>query len=130
MDKLTRYRGAVKKCILDWHAYVSRATPKLSDADCLIDEERDNYMLTFTGWHDGKRDRTDYLFIRIRDGKVWIEEDQSDDPVAEELLRLGVPMEDIVLGSLPPGTRYLSGYGVRGPFAAPQMEPSGSPSAA
>ena len=72
----------------------------------------------------------DYIFVRIRDGKVWIEEDQSDDPVAEELLRLGVPMEDIVLGWLPPETRHLSGYGVRGPFAAPVMEHAGSPSAA
>lgn len=131
MDKLTRYRAAVKKCMLDWHAYVCRAEPKNgTEADCLIDEQRDNYMLTFTGWHGRTRTREDYIFVRIRDGKVWVEEDRSDDPVAEELMRLGVPMEDIVLGLLPPESRHLSGYGVRGPFAAPAGDQPGSPSAA
>ena len=119
MDKLTRYRGAVRHCLLDWYAYLNRATPRLDDIDCLIDEERDNYMITFTGWRDGKRHRQDYIFVRIREGKIWVEEDRSDDPVAEELLRLGVPMEDIVLGLLPPDVRHHSGYGVRGPFAPP-----------
>ncbi|HEX4614200.1 MAG TPA: element excision factor XisI family protein [Urbifossiella sp.] len=35
------------------------------------------------------------FFLRVRGGKVWVEEDHTDRPIAEELLRLGVPMEDI-----------------------------------
>ena len=121
MDKLTRYRGAVKKCLLDWYEYLGRATPKYgSEVDCLIDDTRDNYMLAYSGWYENKRQRKDFIYLRIRDGKIWIENDESDDPVAEELLRLGVPMEDIVLAFCPPETRYESGFGVRGPFAAPE----------
>ena len=51
----------------------SRGTPRYgADVDCLIDETRDNYMVTFTGWHENKRERMDYFFVRIRDGKIWM----------------------------------------------------------
>jgi hypothetical protein len=113
MDKLTRYREAVKSTLLDWYAYVSRATPKNgTDAECAFDDERGNYMLIFVGWHDGKRKQSIYIFVRIKDGKVWIEEDWTDRGIADELLRAGIPKEDIVLAFHSPEMRHLTEFAV------------------
>jgi hypothetical protein len=113
VDKLTQYREAVKSTLLAWHAYVSRATPKNgTDAECVFDDERGNYMLVFVGWHDGKRKQSVYIFVRIKDGKVWIEEDWTDRGIADELVRAGVPKEDIVLAFQPPELRHLTEFAV------------------
>jgi len=113
MDKLTRYRAAVKTCLLDRFAYLDRAGPKNGvETECVFDEPRDNYMVVHTGWHAGSWQRSVYIFVRIRGGKVWIEEDMSDDPVADELVRAGVPKEDIVLAFQPPELRHLNDFAV------------------
>jgi hypothetical protein len=113
MDKLNRYREAVKACLLDWYAYVSRATPKNgTDPECLFDDERGNYMLVFVGWHEGKRKQSVYIFVRIKDGKIWIEEDWTQDGIADELVRAGIPKSDIVLAFHAPEERHLGEFAV------------------
>lgn len=37
------------------------------------------------------------VYVRIRDSKFWIEEDWTEDGIATDLVRAGVPKEDIVL---------------------------------
>ena len=37
------------------------------------------------------------VYVRIRDEKFWIEEDCTEEGLATELVRAGVPKEDIVL---------------------------------
>lgn len=118
MDQLTRYRGAVTAALTDWLDYLRRGhRGTAQEVDAVLDTERDNYLLTITGWDGGQRVREDVFYLRIRDGKIWVEEDNTDRPIADQLLRLGVPMEDIVLGFHPPDVRHRTGYGVRGPFA-------------
>jgi hypothetical protein len=79
-------------------------------AECAFDEERDQYLVILTGWHNRERVRTDYLHVRIRDGKVWIEEDNTEEGIATELVRVGVPREDIVLAFHPPELRHLTEF--------------------
>ena len=81
MDRLTQYQNAVKACLLDWHEYVSRATPKNgTEAECLFDDTRGNYMLVFVGWHEGTRKQSVSIFVRIKNGKIWIEDDWTVSP--------------------------------------------------
>jgi len=67
-------------------------------------------MITNTGWHNGERVRDVFIHIRIRKDKIWIEEDGTEDGTATELLRLGVPREDIVLAFHPPQLRHLTEF--------------------
>lgn len=110
MDRLTRNREAVRAALLDWHQYISRGRRDGIDAECVFDEPRDNYLITYVGWHNGKRMLSGSVFIRIRDGKVWVEEDWSKHGIVEELERRGVPREDIVLAFHPPELRHLTDY--------------------
>ena len=111
MDKLTRYREAVKACLLDWYAYIRRGGPQNGvEPECVFDEARDNYLITFTGWHNNRRHRSDYIFVRIRNDKIWVEEDWTEEGIANELVRAGVPKEDIVLAFHPPELRHLTEF--------------------
>jgi hypothetical protein len=49
------------------------------------------------GWQNGERVSGMTAYVRIRDGKFWVEEDWTEDGIANDLVREGVPKEDIVL---------------------------------
>jgi XisI protein len=48
----------------------------------------------------------------IKDGKIWIQRNTTEADLAQELVEMGVPKEDIVLGLQPPYKRPYTGYGV------------------
>jgi hypothetical protein len=70
------------------------------------------FLLQRIGWHAGKRVNNTVILARVRDGKVWIEDDNTDLCFADELVRAGVPKEDIVLGFQPPERRHLTEFAV------------------
>jgi hypothetical protein len=45
-------------------------------------------------------------------GKIWIQRNMTEADLAQELVEMGVPKEDIVLGLHPHYKRPLTGYGV------------------
>ncbi len=77
----------------------------------IIDPKGNHYQLIRLGW----RNEDDYVHycvfhIDIIDGKVWIQENQTDILIAEQLVELGIDKQDIVLGVLPPQLRKDSEY--------------------
>ncbi len=105
MDKLTKYRNLVKRILTE---YVELSKSQLNagvETILIIDDERGNYMWLKLGWENGKRVKHLTVYVRLRDGKVWIEEDLTEDGIATDLVREGVPKEDIVLAFHDPETR-------------------------
>ncbi len=45
------------------------------------------------------------VYIRLRDGKLWIEEDWTEDGIATDFVAAGIPKEDIVLAFHEPTMR-------------------------
>jgi hypothetical protein len=52
------------------------------------------------------------MHIDIIDGQVWIQANNTDRLIAEELVAAGIPPEAIVLGLQPPEVRRYTAYGV------------------
>lgn len=46
------------------------------------------------------------------DGKIWIQRDGTEEGIAADLERAGIPKEHIVLGFRPPELRPYTGYAV------------------
>ncbi len=46
----------------------------------------------------------------LKDGKIWIEEDRTEDGIATDLLQAGVSCEDIVLAFHPPRLRQFTEF--------------------
>ena len=78
----------------------------------LENDTRDVFVLIRLGWHERSRVNNIVIFARIRDSKVWIEQDNTDLCFADELLHAGIPGEDIVLAFQPPEYRHLTEFAV------------------
>jgi hypothetical protein len=64
------------------------------------------------GWDNGRRIYGCIMHFDIIDEKIWIQYNGTEVGVAEELLALGVPKEDIVLGYHSPYMRQFTEYAV------------------
>ena len=110
MDQLARYRQIARSVVEEY----ARHKPSHGDIDSypVIDAERDHYLAVHAGWDGVHRIQGAFVHLDIIDGKIWVQYDGTNRPVARELVAAGVPKEDIVLGEKPPEVRPLTGYGV------------------
>ena len=69
-------------------------------------------MLFVIGWSVQGRVRGATLYVRLRNGKFWVEEDWTEDGIATELVEAGVPKEDIVLAFHHPDRRSYTEFAV------------------
>ena len=62
------------------------------------------------GWRNQRRIYGPVLHLDIMDNKIWIQQDGTEVAIANEIVELGVPKQDIVLGFAPPNLRELSEF--------------------
>ena len=114
MDRTSNWRTLIKQLFQQSPYYVHGAVhstqPCDSEAVCIIDETHDHYMLMDVGWEDIKHVERIILHVRIKNGKIWIEDDWTKDGFANELLKAGVSHDDIVLGFQHPSMRPLTDF--------------------
>ena len=102
MDKLEKYRNVIKKILTEY--YETTNTQVVKDAGVEVsdrlafDETRDQYLWFRFGWDDKKQIQYIIIYLCIKNGKVWVEEDATNLCVVDDLLSAGIPQADIVLG--------------------------------
>ncbi len=52
------------------------------------------------------------LHVDIKDGKIWVQHDGTEDAIADQLVALGVPKQDIVLAYHAPHVRQYTEFAV------------------
>jgi hypothetical protein len=107
MEKLTDYRRLTEHLFEEYERFASATCPGV-ELLLIFDETRDHYLLLHLGWSQGRRVHDLTLYVRLRHGKVWIEEDWTEDGIASKFLKGGVPKEDIILAYHPPEMRWLT----------------------
>ncbi len=110
MDKTRQYRSLLKILLAEYQSLYSRAYGMDVETSIVADEEHDYYFLVQVGWERGKRIRHNVGYVRLRNGKFWIEEDRTEDGIVTDLLAKGVPNDDIVLAFNPPEMRQLTEF--------------------
>ena len=112
MDRVADH-GETVRAVLERVAGWIRRLPK-PDVETVLAEgtQHDLFLLNRLGWHDGVRVDNTVALVRVKAGKVWIEEDWTDLTIADELVKAGVPKEDIVLAFHPPELRHLTEFAV------------------
>jgi hypothetical protein len=105
MDKSVTYRNLIARILTGYVGLAQRQAGSTVEPTLIMDEERGHYMWLKLGWENGKRVRYISVYVRIRHDKFWIEEDWTEDGIATDLVREGVPKEDIVLAFYDPETR-------------------------
>lgn len=110
MDKLVSYRHYIQQLLEEY----SQHRPSYGDIQLeqVVDPIRDHYQLLTVGWHNRQRIHGCILHIDIHNGKVWIQQDGTEDGIANRLVELGVPKHDIVLGFQSPFKRRYTEFAV------------------
>ena len=112
MDKLVNYREVIKKLLTDHDDFANRSSKKKYQTCLIFDENHDHYLWMSIDWVNKKRINNTHVHIRLKNEKIYIEEDWTEEGIATELLREGVPKEDIVLAFHDPETRKLTEFAV------------------
>lgn len=112
MDKLENYRRLIKDYI-NYHVEISRRQPTLGVEDVAVfDDERGHYQWLSVGWENGERAFYTHLYVRLNNGKIYIEEDLTEYGIGNDLVEKGVPKKDIVLAFQEPEIRELTEFAV------------------
>jgi len=110
MDKLDSYRNAVKQ-VLTGHADIFMDVGEV-EAQLIFDETHDHYQLNYVGWRGYERVFGPVLHLDIKNGKVWLQYNGTEDAIAQRLVERGVPSSDIVLGFHSEFKRQFTQYAV------------------
>lgn len=114
MDKLESYRNAIKKILNQYYEMTLQPTHVFNDVEVsdrlAFDEIRDQYLWFRFGWDDKKQVQHIIIYLCIKNGKVWVEEDATNLCVVDDLLAAGISKNDIVLGFHHPSKRTLTEF--------------------
>jgi XisI protein len=117
VDKLAKYQVVVEQLI---RRYAAADQPQARadqsqvemETQLVIDTERGHYQWWNIGWRGFDRIYRCNVHLDIKDGKIWLQENWTEEDPAAALVLMGVPREDIVLGLQPPYKRPYTDYGV------------------
>ena len=114
MEKIEKYQNI----IIDFLEQQVEPYRKVAKAEVqeqvIFDKEHHHFQWLTIGW-DEQEEYRNYINIHFSiksNGKIWLMENNTDIRVAEELVKLGVPRQDIVLGFQPPSVRPMTDYAV------------------
>ncbi|MBI4675421.1 MAG: XisI protein [Chloroflexi bacterium] len=110
MDTLDAYREVIEQ-VLTEYARVPYAHGDIQ-TETVFDRVNDHYLLVNVGWFGDRRIHGDIVHVDIIEDKVWIQYDGTEDGIANELVRAGIPKERIVLGFHEPEVRQYTDFAV------------------
>lgn len=107
MDTLENTRIILKK-------FIQSIAPATDDVESqiLIDTEHDHYQITQVGWKNKHRIYGCILHLDIKNNKVWIQHNGTELDIAQELVKLGIPKQQVVVGFQSPFKRQFTEFAV------------------
>ncbi|NES19826.1 MAG: XisI protein [Symploca sp. SIO3E6] len=108
LDKLDRYQSIAQEIINDYARY----KPSQGDIELQAIAAHDCYLLISFGWNGARRVHSTILHLRVVEGKFWIERDDTEEGITQDLLDCGVPKEDIVLAFYHPEDRKMTDFAI------------------
>ena len=107
-DRLNHYRDIVERTLTEVADYIPQDPD--SPHKTFFDRASDNYAIVETGWDERRRVNQFIMHLEIINGKIWVQADNTDLVIVDDLEQAGVPKSDIVLGFHPPDIRPLTQY--------------------
>ena len=110
MEKMIKYREIIYHLLTEYRGFFAEQTKTDVDTEIIRDDANGQYMVMRVGWRGQTRVRRPLFYLRLKDGKIWVEEDWTKEGIAHELVLAGVPHSDIVLSFNPPQVRHLTEF--------------------
>ncbi len=109
METRSRYRQVIMSVLSDLAEASAQGEVEILP---LFDTARDNYLVLDAGWDGVRRLHHILAHLRLRNGKIWVEADNTDTKIVQQLLDAGIPKEAIVLAFYSPQKRPLTEFAV------------------
>ena len=113
MENITELRQIIEKVLSEHAEFHRRVNSQKSDenmVELVFDRERDSYVLFNIAWEKYERTYYPVAHLDIIKGKIWIQKDSTEEGIATDLERLGVPKDKIVLAFHSPTLRKYTEY--------------------
>lgn len=110
MDRLTIYRKYIQDVINEYSIY--KPAYGEVEIEAVIDLSSDHYEVITIGWNHDQRIHGWILHIDIKNEKIWIQHDGTEEGIANRLVDVGIPKEDIVLAFHAPSKRKFTKFAV------------------
>ncbi len=110
MDKISFYQQSILK-ILGEYAKIRYANVD-GENQLIADKESHRYQVMTIGWEGKKFIHDCPMRMDIINGKIWIQQNMTEIDLGKELVEMGVPKSDIVIGFFSPKMREYSEYAV------------------
>lgn len=110
MEKILKYEKIITQ-LLEEYAKAWSTGNQLA-FEVVFDTARHHYQIVCVGWINDEYVHHVPIHIDIKEGKVWLQKNLTEEYVAEELTLRGIPKSDIVLGLQPPAYRKYTDYAV------------------
>ena len=110
MDTLNNYRKIITQ-VLSEYAKLPYAYGDL-ERRFIISEDHNSYLLLTLGWQQDQRVHGCLIQLEIKNNKIWIQRDGTEDGITDELVVAGIPKKYIVLAFHPPEVRQYTEFSV------------------
>lgn len=109
MDKVKKYQDIIVDYLTEY-ANFGKPGPGL-ETQLIADRERNHFQLLTVGWQNNRKFVYAIAFhLDIKEGKVWVYQNNTDAMIGDDLVERGIPKSDIVLGFHAPAERALTGF--------------------
>lgn len=112
MDKVKKYQSAIIDFMSSYAKEMYGQDPSGLETQVVIDEKNAHYLLIRVGWNGPRHLFYCPFHFDIKDGKVWVQVNNTEEMVGDELVKRGVPKTDIVLAFHPEDMRQYTGFAV------------------
>ena len=110
MAQLDQYWEIVQHLLQSYAAYSN--DDQDVETELVLDTVRDHYQLVHVGWQNERRIYGCILHLDIKDGKIWLQHNGTENDIAAELKEMGVSKSHIVIGFHSPFKRQFTEYAV------------------
>lgn len=110
MDKLNKYKKNIRS-VLSLYLNIKYANANIKNRP-VYDNENNQFLIISEGWQGNNHFHSCLIHLEIINEKIWIQCDNTEDGIANDLLKAGIPKEDIVLGFHEPSVRKYTGFAV------------------
>ena len=112
MDRLELYRTSIKTFLRQYADAIAQNPDPDVEVELVFDPENDRYLLLDVGWEGEKRIHHCVFHFDIKDGKIWLQENNTDCEVDRDLESMGISKQEIVVGFHHPSVRAYSEFAV------------------
>ena len=103
MDQLTSYRSIIERILGEYLEFMDNDDQV--EIVSIVDKEGENFLLLEIGWQYPRRIYNVVFHVRLKQGKIFIEQDWTREGITSQLISTGVPADKIEWRYQPPEMR-------------------------